>query len=132
MSTFDASLHSSFDAIRSAQHLPCNVYLPTRQQLSNLARTDSLTTKLNFRNFVSDKPQFFSNPLQQFDIAFPVMSESEPLSQIDLNSMKTIFDYISQEVCCRYHRELSRKSHNYGLFDSEHTKAFDFLIEGLE
>src|SRR5688572_3160031 len=89
-----------FDAVRAAKHSPGEINASLFKQLSDSRRADPLAAKLNFRNLVGEKAEFFAHLAKQVDIAAAILAKRKALAEINLSCMQTVVNYFVQEIIC--------------------------------
>src|SRR6185436_19319845 len=98
----------------------------------HFAGTDPLAAKLHIGNFVRQESQLRADAPEQCDVPFAIVSESEAAAQVNFFCMQSILYDVTQKIFGSDLRKRFIEANDDCLLDSEHAKAFNFLIESLQ
>jgi hypothetical protein len=130
--TLCTTLHPALHAIGTSQQSSCKIHPAFQQQFPNLAGADALIAELHLGDLVGKKPQFRANAPQQFDISFSIVTESEATPKVNFFCVQSILNHVRQKIFSPNLRKLLIEANYDRLFNTEHTKPFNFLIQSLQ
>ena len=132
MAPLSTALDATLNPIGASKHSSGKINLSPGKQLTNLTRAYSSASETNFRNLSGNEVLFAANAFEEFDIAFAVVTKSKAFAKIDFFSVQTILHHVSQELSGWNLREFFIEPNDDCLLNTEHSKAFNFLIKSLK